>query len=144
MKMPIRRKNPPVLPPAPFGKGGHWGIFRRCMKRGAAHFHLLCCADRFMSYFAGGILLPIQKSSGQTQIANMLDHLPACNARFAAASSFNLVSLTFGYFRSRSASASMTAAATATRVNHLLSAGTTYHGAALVAVLRIMSSYASM
>ena len=34
----------------------------------------------------------------------------------------------------------MTAAATTTRVNHLLSAGTTYHGASLVAVLRIMSS----
>src|SRR5512147_3327830 len=53
MKMPIRGKNPPVLRPAPFGKGGHWGIFRRCFERGAAHFHLLCCADRYMSYFAG-------------------------------------------------------------------------------------------
>ena len=35
-----------------FAKGGHWGIFRRCFERGAAHFHLLCCADRYMSYFA--------------------------------------------------------------------------------------------
>jgi hypothetical protein len=55
MKMPIRGKNPPVLRPAPFGKGGHWGIFRRCFERGAAHFHLLCCADGHMSYFARDI-----------------------------------------------------------------------------------------
>ena len=53
MKMPIRGKNPTVLPPAPFAKGGHWEIFRRCFERGAAHFHLLCCADQYMSYFAG-------------------------------------------------------------------------------------------
>jgi hypothetical protein len=53
MKMPIRGKNPPVLRPAPFGKGGHWGIFRRCFERGAAHFHLLCCTDWYMNYFAG-------------------------------------------------------------------------------------------
>ena len=36
--------------------------------------------------------------------------------------------------------ASITAAATTTRVNHLWSAGTTYHGACLVAVFWIMSS----
>ena len=58
MKIPIRGKNPPVLRPAPFGKGGHWGIFRRCSERGAAHFHLLCCADRYISYFAGDIPIP--------------------------------------------------------------------------------------
>ena len=52
MKIPIRGKNPPVLRPAPFGKGGHWGIFRRCFERGAAHFHLLCCTDWYMNYFA--------------------------------------------------------------------------------------------
>jgi hypothetical protein len=50
--MPTRGKNPPVLRPAPFGKGGHWGIFRRCFERGAAHFHLLCCTDWYMNYFA--------------------------------------------------------------------------------------------
>jgi len=55
MKMPIRGKNPPVLRPAPFGKGGHWGIFRRCIERGAVHFHLLCCTDWYMDYFAGDI-----------------------------------------------------------------------------------------
>jgi hypothetical protein len=53
MKMPIGGKNPPVLRPAPFGKGGHWGIFRRCFERGAAHFHLLCCTDWYVNYFAG-------------------------------------------------------------------------------------------
>ena len=37
-------------------------------------------------------------------------------------------------------SASITAAATTTRVNHLLSAGTTYHGAPLLAVFWIISS----
>src|SRR5687767_909569 len=52
MKMPTRGKNPPVLRPAPFGKGGHWGIFRRCVERGAVHFHLLCCTDWYMNYFA--------------------------------------------------------------------------------------------
>jgi len=52
MKLPIRGKNPPVLRLAPFGKGGQWGTFRRCFERGAAHFHLLCCAHRYMSYFA--------------------------------------------------------------------------------------------
>jgi hypothetical protein len=55
MKMPIRGKNPPVLRPARFAKGGHWGIFRRCFERGAAHFHLLCCTDWYMNYFAGEI-----------------------------------------------------------------------------------------
>ena len=37
-----------------------------------------------------------------------------------------------------------TAADTTSRVNHLLSAGTTYQGAYSVAVLRIISSYAAM
>jgi hypothetical protein len=55
MKMPNRGKNPPVLRPAPFGKGGHWGIFRRCFERGAARFHVLCCTDWYMNYFAGEI-----------------------------------------------------------------------------------------
>src|SRR4030095_150131 len=71
-------------------------------------------------------------------------HLWARRARFAAARSFSLASLTVGYARSSEDSASITAAATTTRVNHLLSAGTTYHGARLVAVFRIVSSYASM
>ena len=60
--------------------------------------------------------------------------------RLAAASSFNFSSLTSGYDSLSEASVSITAAATTTRVNHLLSAGTTYHGAAGVAVCRIMSS----
>ena len=58
MKMPTRGKNPPVLRPAPFGKGGHWGIFRLCFERGAAHFHLLCCTDWYMNYFAVNIPNP--------------------------------------------------------------------------------------
>jgi hypothetical protein len=33
-------------------KGGHWGICRRCFESGAAHFHLLCCTDWYMNYFA--------------------------------------------------------------------------------------------
>jgi len=56
------------------------------------------------------------------------------NFFFAVASSLSLSSPTSGYSKSRSASVSITAAATTTRVNHLLSAGTTYHGAAFVAV----------
>src|SRR5881398_319222 len=53
---------------------------------------------------------------------------------FAAASSLSLSSPTLGYARSSEARVSMTADATTTRVNHLLSAGTTYHGASFVAV----------
>jgi len=47
----------------------------------------------------------------------------------AAAKSFSFSLSTFGYANFRPASASITAAATATRVNHLLSAGMTYQGA---------------
>src|SRR5450759_1280177 len=65
------------------------------------------------------------------------------SAAFAAASSLSWSLPTWGYSRPREARVSLTAAATITRVNHLLSAGTTYHGAALVAVFLIMSSYAS-
>jgi hypothetical protein len=56
------------------------------------------------------------------------------NFFFAVASSLSLSSPTSGYSKPRSASVSTTAAATTTRVNHLLSAGTTYHGAYFVAV----------
>jgi hypothetical protein len=56
------------------------------------------------------------------------------NFFFAAASSLSLSSPTSGYSKSRSTSVSITAAPTTTRVNHLLSAGTTYHGASFVAV----------
>src|SRR5215467_15175779 len=77
-------------------------------------------------------------------VATQPSHLPVCKARFATASSFNLRSSAFRYLRSRESSATTTAAATTARANHLLSAGTTYHGAAFVAVFRIISSYASM
>src|SRR6267142_4604077 len=66
------------------------------------------------------------------------------NFFFAVASSLSLSSPTSGYSRSRSARVSTTADATITRVNHLLSAGTTYHGASLVAVSWIICSYACM
>src|SRR6266446_4548355 len=56
------------------------------------------------------------------------------NFFFAPASSLSFPSSTFGYARSSEARVSITAAATITRVNHLLSAGTTYHGASFVAV----------
>src|SRR5256886_2608318 len=56
------------------------------------------------------------------------------NFFFAAASSLSFPSSTLGYARSSEARVSITAAATTTRVNHLLSAGTTYHGASFVAV----------
>jgi hypothetical protein len=61
-------------------------------------------------------------------------------ARFALAISSSLALSTWGYARSREASVSTTAAATTTRVNRLLSAGTTYHELCFVAVSRIMSS----
>src|SRR6516225_1734709 len=62
-----------------------------------------------------------------------------CNrAFFAFAISVSLALSTSGYARSRDTSVSITAAATTTRVNHFLSAGTTYHGLCLVAVFRIM------
>src|SRR5947209_6313096 len=51
------------------------------------------------------------------------------NFLFAVASSLSLASPISGYSKSRSARVSITAAPTTTRVNHLLSAGTTYHGA---------------
>src|ERR1017187_6351006 len=68
----------------------------------------------------------------------------ASRAFFAPASSRSFSGLTSGYRRSSESSASITAAATTTRVNHLLSAGTTYQGDSSVEVSRIISSYASM
>src|SRR5579862_2415424 len=62
---------------------------------------------------------------------------------FAACNSLCFFSSTFGYARSKDSSASTITVETTSRVNHLLSAGTTYHGACLVAVFRIMSSNAS-
>src|SRR5262245_26781022 len=104
-------------------------------------------AERRVDRFKTRCLSLIQKAKIEDTglvVATQASHLPACKARFALASSFNLRSSAFGYLRSRESSAAMTAAATTTRANHLLSAGTTYHGAAFVAVFRIMSSYASM
>src|SRR5258706_5724925 len=60
-------------------------------------------------------------------------YFDSSRARFALAISSSLALSTWGYARSREASVSTTAAATATRVNHLLSAGTTYHGLCFVA-----------
>src|SRR5439155_25512308 len=62
------------------------------------------------------------------------------NTRFAAASSLSFSSPTFGYANLSEARVSITAAATTTRVNHLLSAGTTYQCDSFVAVQRIVSS----
>src|SRR5580765_8678331 len=62
---------------------------------------------------------------------------------FAACNSFLFSSDTFGYARSSDSNVSTTTVEITSRVNHLLSAGTTYHGACSVAVLRIISSYAS-
>src|SRR5215469_6845559 len=58
------------------------------------------------------------------------------------ASSFFFAASTFGYVRSSCSTASTIAAATARRVNHLLSAGTTNQGACFDAVARIASSNA--
>src|SRR6185503_12484174 len=93
--------------------------------------------------------VPGERTGGRLRGRNVrrpLDHgHPARrSARRAAASSLRLALSTFGYFRSSPAIVSMIAAATITRVYHLLSAGTTYHGASLVAVARIASSYARM
>src|SRR5260370_11864743 len=69
-------------------------------------------------------------------------YFDSSRARFALAISSSLALSTWGYARSREASVSTTAAATTTRVNHLLSAGTTYHGLCFVAVFLILSSLA--
>jgi len=67
-------------------------------------------------------------------------YFDSSRARFALAISSSLALSTWGYARSREASGSTIAAATTTQVNHLLLAGTTYHGLCFVAVFRIMSS----
>src|SRR5580700_3889945 len=61
---------------------------------------------------------------------------------FAASSSFFFASSTLGYARSSDSSVSTSTADTTSRVNHLLSAGTPYHGASSLAVFAIISSYA--
>ena len=60
----------------------------------------------------------------------------ACNAACSSA-------LVWGIFKSSPSSASIIAATTTSRVNHLLSAGTTNHGACGVAVAAIASWYAA-
>jgi hypothetical protein len=50
-------------------KGGHWGICRRCFESGAAHFHLLCCTDWYMNYFAGNF--PISRLVQLTAIGHL-------------------------------------------------------------------------
>jgi hypothetical protein len=61
------------------------------------------------------------------------------SASRATLSSFFCSASIFGYFKSSSATVSTTAAATTSRVNHLLSAGTTNHGARFDAVLQALS-----
>ena len=68
---------------------------------------------------------------------------PTSSAR-AAANSFIFSAPTFGYARSSCSTTSTIAAATTSRVNHLLSAGTTYHGACSDAVARMASWNACM
>src|ERR1700746_3365002 len=67
-----------------------------------------------------------------------------CSAVRADSSSLRLAESTFGYVNCNFCRVCTTAAATTTRVYHLLSAGTMYQGAAAVAVWRTISSYASM
>src|ERR1700733_6391850 len=62
---------------------------------------------------------------------------------FAASSSLRFAASTFGYDNLRLSNVSTNTVDTTSRVNHLLSAGTTYHGAASLAVFRIISSYAA-
>src|SRR5215831_792000 len=69
--------------------------------------------------------------------------LPVSAAR-TLANSFLFSASTFGNVRSSCSTASTIAAATTRRVNHLLSAGTTNHGACVDAEARIASSYARM
>src|SRR5574341_741502 len=88
------------------------------------------------SHWAGGkkAFHPTGAASRFPELAGAEDrgivngHLLANSARFAAASSRTFSFPTFGYLRSSASNASMTAAATTTRVNHLVSAGTTYLG----------------
>src|SRR5262245_3018859 len=84
------------------------------------------------------------QASGRLAALAAIAHPARTSTRLAARSSVRFALPTFGYSRSSESSASMMAAATTTRVNHLLSAGTTYQGASSVAVSRIASSYARM
>src|ERR1700704_2418083 len=70
------------------------------------------------------------------------DSYSATSCFRAASSSAFCAGSIFGYESFSALSASTTAAATTSRVNHLLSAGTTYQGACGLAVFWIMSSYA--
>src|SRR5712692_3456587 len=82
-------------------------------------------------------------ASGRTPIldgrTNPSRYLSLASAVRAASSSFFLFASIVGYARSSCSTASTIAAATKSRVNNLLSAGTTYHGACFDAVARIAS-----
>src|SRR5882672_10184001 len=67
----------------------------------------------------------------------------AVNFSRAAFRSLSCSSVTCGYFRSRSRMAVVMTSATTARETHLLSAGTTYHGAHLVLVALSASANAS-
>src|SRR5215510_1105724 len=71
-------------------------------------------------------------------------YVSRASAARAATNSFFVFASIFGYVRSSPSTACTIAAATTSRVNHLLSAGTTYHGAWFDAVARIASSKARM
>src|SRR4051794_35512933 len=79
-----------------------------------------------------------------TAVTSTIAYFFPSNSFLTAANSSRLASLTFGYCNFIAANVSITAAATITRVNHLLSAGTTYQGEFSEAVSQMVSSYASM
>src|SRR4029077_2036188 len=78
--------------------------------------------------------------SGQHQTCLLVYYFSDISSWRARSSAFFLPGGIFGYSSSSSSSASTMAAATTRRVYHLLSAGTTYHGACSVEVSRTMSS----
>src|SRR5215831_397205 len=80
----------------------------------------------------------------RTDVAVDMRYVSEVSAARTAASSFFFSAAGFGYVRSSCSTASTIAAATTSRVNHLLSAGTTNQGACLDAVAPIASSYARM
>src|SRR5678815_5351616 len=104
--------------------------------------HLSFARDERMKMYEVHIPVPATFACKlATGISIPLVFISVCRA---TSNSLSLASPTVGYARSKSARALMTAEATTILVNHLLSAGITYHGASLVAVLRIVSSYACM
>ena len=107
---------------------GHGGNLRGC--RDLTSGHQICRCEKS----------PVAKDPGPRPTL-AVDYSASSFFR-AAARSLSFSGPTFGWCKSSLDSVSITAAATTSQVNHLLSAGTTYQGASGVAVWRIMSSYA--